>query len=265
MSLFILSNRNEKYDHMKIVLFTLFSFVMISNVFAQTLPRDLESTWKVQEGNDRIIEITYVLDRVDDSKYYKIIVRGFVDDRPITMTSLGGDVGSSVRVGKIKTILWQWERDVTEISGELKFVVTQDYSPDAIASTPSADEDEKPASLPLIGHPGVYLGVPAGLGLVVTGLLNSSSAKSDWDAETVRTSETYDPLNKKYKNGQLLSAAGGLVIVGGVVWYIVDNAQYRKLSSDSQMQLEPGYVNINGFREKITNNSPAGVTLSYRF
>jgi hypothetical protein len=251
---------------MKLTLLTLLSLAIAPSLFSQTLPRDLESTWKVQEGNDRIIEITYVLDRVDDSKYYKIIVRGFVDDRPITMTSLGGDVGATVRVGKIKTILWQWERDVTEISGELKFVVTQDYSDDALHSTSSAtDTDEKPKSLPIIGHPGVYLGVPAGLGLAITGLLGSSGAKSDWDAETTRTSETYDPLNKKYKNGQILSLAGGLVVIGGVVWYIVDNAQYRKLSSDSQMKIEPGYVNINGFQDKTSVTSPTGVTFSYHF
>ena len=233
---------------------------------AQTLPKDLESTWKVQEGNDGIIEISYVLDRIDDNRYYKILIRGFVDDRPIPMSSLGGDVGPSVRVGKDKTILWQWERDVTEISGNLKFVVTQDYTADAIHSpTTTTDSEEKKTGLPFINHPGIYLGVPAGLALAVTGLINSSGAKSDWDAETIRTAETYDPLNKKYKGGQVLSIAGGVVIVAGVTWYLMENAQFKKLQADTGMKLEPGFVRSNGFEEDSITGNQIGLTLTYSF
>jgi hypothetical protein len=210
---------------------------------SQPLPRDLESTWNVQEGNDKVIEINYALNRIDDNRYYKIIVRGFVDDRQISMSSVGGDVGPAVRDGKSKTILWEWEKDVIDISGILKFVVTQHYTDNAVHTPTSTDVTaEKSKSLPLLNHPGIYLGVPAGAGLAITGLLSSSGAKSDWDAETVKTSETYDPLNKKYKNGQILSAVGGVVIVAGVIWYIVENAQYKKISSSALIKLEPGYV-----------------------
>jgi len=238
---------------------------IIQGISSQTLPRDLESTWKVQEENDRVIEITYELERVDDNRYYKIIVRGFVDDRPIAMSSIGGDVGPSVHVGKIKTILWQWERDVTEISGELKFVVTQDYTADAITTPATSDTKEKPASLPMFGHPGIYLGIPAGVGLAVTGLLSSASAKSDWDDETNRTSETYDPLNKKYKNGQLLSIAGGVVAIGGIVWYLLENSQYKKLSSDAIMKLEPGFVTNDLYPGNYSSTTQVGVKFTYSF
>jgi len=251
---------------MKITFLALLTICMSVQILAQTLPRDIESTWKVQDENDNIIEITYELDRVDDNRYYKVIVRGFVDDRPITMASLGGDVGPSVRVGKIKTILWQWERDVTEISGELKFIVTQDYTAEALLTPATTDtEEKKPASLPALGHPGIYLGVPAGVGLAVTGLLTSSGAKSDWDDETTKTSETYDPLNTKYKNGQLLSTAGGVVLISGIVWYLMENAQFKKMTSSANMKLEPGYVNNDSSPGNTTLTGQLGLKFTYSF
>lgn len=254
---------------MKYLFLSCLAFGSLTILSAQTLPKDLPSTWKLQEGNDGIIEITYTLDRVDDSRYYKVIVRGFVDDRPITMSSIGGDVGPSVRYGKDKQILWQWERDVTEISGELKFIVTQDYSADAVTTTPpGGDSDERKAGLPMINHPGIYLGVPAGVGLAVTGLLNSSSAKSDWDAETIRTADTYDPLNKKYKNGQILTFVGAAAVIGGITWYLVENAQFKKLSSDSGLQILPDYVrghSLNGDNSDYLISGHPGLTLTYTF
>jgi hypothetical protein len=202
---------------------------------------------------------------VDDNRYYKVIVRAFVDDRPIQMSSVGGDVGPAVRDGKSKTILWEWEKDVIDISGILKFVVTQDYTDDAVRTPSTTDVPEaKSKSLPLLGHPGIYLGVPAGAGLAITGLLNSAGAKSDWDDETVRTSETYDPLNKKYKNGQVLSIAGGVVIVAGVVWYLVENSQFKKLSSSANMKLEPGFV-MTDIRGNNQGSGQLGLKFTYHF
>jgi hypothetical protein len=63
--------------------FTLATICTIAST--QPLPRDLESTWNLQENNEKIIEINYTLNRVDDNRYYKVIVRAFVDDRPIQM------------------------------------------------------------------------------------------------------------------------------------------------------------------------------------
>ncbi len=247
------------------LLFLSISFISQS-VFSQVLPRDLNVTWKVMEANDKVIEINYKLDRVDDNGFYKVIVRGFVDDRPIMMASLRGDVGPSVRVGKNKSILWQWDRDVTEISGELKFVVTQDETAEARRQKSSPGETHPEVSgLPLLGHPGIFLGVPAGIGLTVTGLLSLSGAKSDWDAEAIKTREIYNPLNSKYKTGQILALAGGAVLAGGIIWYIVENSKFKGLVSNNNIKINPGYVTGDQSLNRNVITNQLGITLTHSF
>lgn len=246
---------------------TLVAFLALHILSAQTLPRDIDSEWKVKEEDDRFIQINYSLEPLGEMKFFKITVRALVDGRPIKMESVGGDVGASIRAGKTKEILWQWDRDIVEISGELSFIVTQHYTDDAVITGPATtttSQDNK-SNLPLFGHPGIFLGVPAGAGLAVTGLLSSSSAKSDWDEETTRTSETYDPLNKKYKSGQILAAVGAATIVGGIVWYLVENSQFRKYTLNDNMKIEPGFVNTDLSLGGENTSNQLGIQFTYTF
>ena len=233
-------------------------------ISAQVFPQELQNKWDFKDASNKVIVITYDLPEFEDLRYLKIVTKAYVDDRLVPMRSLRGDIGEAVKVGKAKYIEWNWENDVVEIAGELRFVITAD-NPNPGAVTASVDEPKmnKP-EIPIIKV--LALPVVAGGGLAIVGFLSSSSAKSDWNEMTVaqRTTEEYDSLNGKYKTGQYLSIGGGLVILAGVVWYFKEKAAINSYSSNFHIGAGVGELTS----VEINNPLPRanlGLSLNYKF
>ena len=233
-----------------------------NSIDAQIFPQKLETNWEFQDETNKIIVINYDLPEFEELRYLKILVRAYVDDKLIPMKSIRGDIGEAVRVGKNKTIQWDWEKDVVEIAGNLRFEVTADNPNPITAESKSRPTMEEP-KIPVL----TVLGLPliAGGGLAVTGLITSSGASSDWDGltEAQKSSDEYSSLNGKYKNGQYLAIGGAAVIIAGVIWYLKEKSAINNLQA-SRFSIKPasGSLADNYFSFPI---STIGLGLTYNF
>jgi len=255
-----------KTETMKNALLIIFSLCIVGTSFAQVFPQELDTQWDFKDDSKKVIVVTYDLPDFDDLRYLKIVAKAYVDDRLVPMRSLRGDIGEAVKVGKAKTIEWNWENDVVEIAGELRFVVTAD-NPNPV------DENITTVAEPKMDNPTIpvvkvlALPVIAGGGLAITGLLSSSGAKSDWNAMTVaeRTQDEYDSLNGKYKTGQYLTIGGGVVILAGVIWYIKEKAAMNSYTM-SRISVEPGVGNLTNLEiNKPLPQAQFGMSINYKF
>jgi hypothetical protein len=245
-------------------LMTVFILTLSVCAFSQVFPIELETSWDFKDEAQKVIIVTYDLEDLEDLRYLKIVAKAYVDDRLIPMRSLRGDIGEAVKVGKNKTIEWSWENDVVEIAGELRFVVTAD-NPTAVEEVAISDTPEpiKP-EIPLIKL--LSLPLAAGGGLVLTGLISSGGAKSDWNALTgsERTQEQYDELNKKHKTGQWIAIGGTAIIAAGIIWYFKEKANINSYSS--RVTVEPGIGELTFITPfETTNYASMGMSLNYKF
>ena len=231
---------------------------------AQIFPVEIETTWEFKDESQKVIVITYDLQDFEELRYLKVMAKAFVDERLVPMRSIRGDIGEAVKVGKNKQIEWSWENDVVELAGELSFVVTADNpNPVTEETTTDSPEMEKPA-IPIVKV--LALPVAAGGGLILTGLLSSSSAKSDWNAlgASDRTQDQYDELNGKYKTGNWLAIGGAVVIGAGIIWFIKEKAALNSYSSRITVEPAIGELTIIKPQQNV-KHAPIGLSLNYNF
>jgi len=248
---------------MKQILTMLCLFLSIC-AFSQVFPIELETTWDFKDETQKVILISYDLEDLEDLRYLKIVAKAYVDDRLVPMRSLRGDIGEAVKVGKKKQIEWNWENDVVEIAGELRFVVTADNpNPEAEEVLAETSTDVNP-EVPL----GKLLALPlaAGGGLMLTGLLTSTGAKSEWNdiSASEKTQEEYDDLNGKHKRGQWIAIGGAVIVTAGLVWYLKEKANFNSYAGP--VSIEPGIGELTHVTPtNLTNYAQAGVSLNYKF
>jgi hypothetical protein len=246
-------------------LLTILGLTLSMSAFSQVFPMELETSWEFKDETNEVIVIKYDLEDIEGLRYLKIVAKAFVDDRLIPMRSLRGDIGEAVKAGRKKTIEWNWENDVVEIAGELRFVVTAD-NPVSVDEVPEDDAELENPEIPVVKV--LALPLAAGGGLVLTGLLSSSGAKSDWDALSAsdRDQAQYDDLNGKYKTGQWLAIGGGVVIAAGIIWYIKEKAAMKAYSS--RVTVHPHIEGLSFTAPSNTvpiTNSSVGMSINFNF
>lgn len=260
---------------------TLITLLLIFMVFPALCQVVSNVNWEL-ENNERIV-ITYDLAKQDTYIYFDVSVKVLVDDKAINATSLSGDVGSFVKVGTGKKIIWNMFQDITELNGELTIEVLA-FNPvplNANSTTKSNSRDTLDLKLPArttnvpfwVGMGGIGA---TGLGLVMNGLKTNSEGQDLYTIYKDNTtenatvyedlgstrSEVYDEANKKHKTGTLLAVAGGAVLVTAGIIMINRMVQMKKLKQRG-ISLSP-YLDFNERNPNRTVSANAGLTLSLR-
>lgn len=236
--------------------------------------------WEL-EGNERII-ITYDLAKVDDYIYFDVSVIVKIENKVVPAKALSGDVGSFVRIGTKKKIVWNMFEDISELNGELS-VEVQAFNPVPTTSASTTDDEKKsPSTVEKLPSPKIPfwagmggIGV-TGVGLLTAGIKSAGDGQDLYkiykenavEASAVYTDlgstreEVFSEANKKYKNGSLLEIAGAAVLVtAGVI--IVNRMIQAKKMERRRVAVSP-YMNVEPTHMSGKVEAYSGLTIKYR-
>lgn len=179
------------------------------------------------------IKITYDLNDDGGELYWDIGINISIEGKQIDAKALSGDFGKYIKVGESKLILWDVFEDMTSLDGDLSINVlaTPSGGGTAISETVNpANEIPKPGGIPAWASLGSVFVV--GAGLLTTGAINYSSAKSDWELESNLTTSNpiYDELNTQSKKGQYMLIGGSAIVLGGVYMFFKRKKSTNNLS-----------------------------------
>lgn len=258
-------------------------FFLIANFFfisliAQVYPKELKSSWDFLDDSQQIIEISYDLPVMNDTRYFTIYVKGYVDDKEIPMKALRGDIGDSQKVEDGKAIQWDWSKDVVEISGNLNFKVFADdplfdvKKESTKSKTTTDSEPVKINKVPILaGFGGIMV---AGGGLLIAGLGQESSAQDLYDIYKNDTNpnsstfsdqsrqEVYDDANSKHKKAQLLMIGGG-VVFAGAAYLLFSRLKAIKELEKSNVFIRTNLDQMNSSPDLVLENY--GISIVYKF
>jgi hypothetical protein len=236
--------------------------------------------WEL-ENNERIV-ITYDLAKEGTYIYFDVSVKALVDNKAIKPAALSGDVGSFVKVGTGKKIIWNMFQDITELNGELTIEVLA-FNP--VPSTATVDPVEKTTvspemNLPAASNVPFWVGMggigATGLGLLMNGLKSNSEGQdlyAIYRDNTVENAavygelgstrnEVYDEANKKHKTGSILTIAGGAVLATAGIIMVNRIIQMKKLKQRG-ISFTP-YIDIDQPRGKDAMTANAGLTMTLK-
>jgi hypothetical protein len=265
---------------------TLIILFLLGGIISPALAQVVSNVnWEL-EGNERIV-ITYDLARQDNFIYFDVSVKVKIENETITPKALSGDVGSFVKVGTQKKIVWNMFEDISELNGELSVEVLA-FNPVPSSSTEAkADKGKKKdATTPSMPRLPMAKDIPfwagmggvgvTGIGLLTGGMKSANEGQDLYKIYKENTSESasvytemgssredvYSEANKKYKNGSLLKLAGAAVLVGAGAVIVNRIIQAKKLERRN-MAFSP-YINIDPKNTSGKVSAQTGFTLRYR-
>ncbi len=232
------------------------AFAQVSNVVT-----------KLSEERDKVT-ITYDLTRNPRITFYNIKVAITLDGETVPTTGLSGDLGSQVAAGFGKKIIWDVTKDLGEISGELKVMVSTDTK----STTNCRPINAVPA------YAGLGTVAVSGIGLIVSGLTVRNNSQELYDIYKTNLSpdapvfaelsreDHYAEANKKNKLGTgLLSGGGAVLLVGGTA-FIMRTIKIRNYNRKCAglSSVEPRHRRLD-FQPVVVGTTGVGVGISYRF
>ena len=245
------------------ILFILAMLCLLANsLIAQTISN---VQWELDETQKKII-ITYNLEKEGKYSHFDINIKVKVGDLSIDPRALEGDVGSFVRVGPGKRVVWSVLDDVDTLKGNLKvIVVASNPIPIENHTNPNVEVESDPRPKPQVPAWAGISGLAAtGLGLLTAGILNESEAMDYYKVyQSIRnpTDSAYDELSREdhfeaaanqHKKGTLLMAAGGGVLTAGAAIFInrllknKKQKEHQRLFSRSSQFYSTVYPHIGG-------------------
>jgi hypothetical protein len=159
---------------------------------------------------------------------------------PLTNPHVKGDVGSCVKKGTGKKIIWYCTQDIPNWAG-----VKEDVNFEVVAKPPKSYKGGKTLGV---------LFMLAGAGSAVQGYLMYDSALADYSVYKENTnpsdalwanqsrSNYFTATNTEYKNGQYLLAAGGSALLIGSILLINKSKKARKSGSKDCAYQSPGFA-----------------------
>jgi hypothetical protein len=236
--------------------------------------------WQL-EGNERII-ITYDLAKVDNVIYFDVSVKAKIDDKIIEAKALSGDVGTYVKIGTNKQIVWNLFEDISALNGKLSVEVlafnpVPAVSPLSVtANTSDSSQIEKLPGPRIPFWAGMGgIGV-TGVGLLTAGIKGAGESQdlykvykehriesSDIYSEIGSTrDEVYEEANKKHKNATLLQVAGAAVFVAAGVMILNRMIQAKKIERRG-LAVRP-HMMLNPESAMSRARFSTGLTVQYR-
>jgi hypothetical protein len=213
--------------------------------------------------NDQKIRITYDLNQQQNFLYFDVSVNVELNNRPFTPRALSGDVGTYIKIGKGKTIIWDVFQDTPELKGELVVEVLANNPVPVLSSNLSGEGSEENSETPSTsaggGNVPFWVGMgglaSTGIGLLASGLGTQSEGGDLYDIykqNVVENSEVYselgttrnemyDEANKKHKTGSILAIGGGAVLATAAVIMVNRIIQINKLKK-SRVTLAPVFA-----------------------
>jgi hypothetical protein len=237
--------------------------------------------WEL-EGNERIV-ITYDLARLDDVIYFDVSVKVKIDETLVQAKAFSGDVGSYIKVGTNKKIVWNMFDDISALNGALSVEVIA-VNPVPVTSAPAENESTTQVSEQFGKVPQQKIPFWAGMGgiaitgaaLLTAGVKGAGEGQDLYDIYKTNTMEAssvytelgttrddlYHEANKKYKNGTLLQAAGAAIFVAAGVMVVTRMIQSRKIQG-RDIAVSP-HLGIDPATASGRINVNTGLTLQYR-
>jgi hypothetical protein len=235
--------------------FTIPSFAQVSNVVT-----------KLSEERDKVT-ITYDLARNPRITFYSIKVAITLDGETVPTTGLSGDLGPQVTAGFGKKIIWDVNKDLGEISGELKVVVSTDTK----AVTNCRPINAVPA------YAGLGTVAISGIGLIVSGLSVNNNSKELYDVYKANLNPSdpaftelsredhYAQANKKHKLALGLMSGGGAILAVGGTAFIMRTIKIRNYNRKCAGYSDNSPRQRFEFQPVMVGTTGVGVGLSYRF
>jgi hypothetical protein len=259
---------------------TFATLILIVTILPATAQVVSNVNWEL-EGNERII-ITYDLAKLDDYIYFDVSVIVKIENKVVPAKALSGDVGSFVRIGTKKKIVWNMFEDISDLNGELSVEVQAVNPVPSTSATTMDTEKNSPSAVDKLRSPKIpFWAGMGGIGVTGVGLL-AAGIKSAGDGQdlykiykenTIEASavysdlgstrdEVYSEANKKYKNGSLLEIAGAAVLVtAGVI--IVNRMIQAKKIDRQRVAVFPNITVDSGYASGKVEAYP-GFAIHYR-
>ena len=260
----------------RIFMFSFFVLFLMQSSLGQNLVSNVN--WQLDDTEERIL-ITYDLEKDGSYRYLDVSVKVYIDNNELIPKALTGDVGTYIKAGNQKTIIWDVFKDVVELSGELTIEVIA-LSP-KISTTESTTEAKNTPQVKINKVP-VYAGlggvVTIGAGLIVAGIGQESDSKELYDIyeqnldpldviyNELTRQEHYDNANSKHKTGQWMTYGGIAVIVTGGIILIKRFIDIKKWEKMGNVSIEPeiNYIPCSVADQPIQNTN-IKLNISYRF
>jgi hypothetical protein len=237
--------------------------------------------WEL-EGNERIV-ITYDLAKVANTIYFDVSVKVKIENILVSAKAFSGDVGSYVKVGSGKKIVWNMFEDISALNGELSVeviaidpvpITSKPVTEEAIGESPSLRGTFPRQKIPFWAGMG-GIGV-TGAALLTTGIKSAGEGQDLYKVykdNRVESSEIYTELgstrdelfneaNKKYKNGTLLQAAGAAIFLTAGVMIVTRMIQMKKVEQRT-VAVTPHFT-IDPTSVSSSAGMHAGLTIRYR-
>jgi hypothetical protein len=261
---------------------TLATLLFLAGVICPSIAQVVSNVKWELEGNERII-ITYDLAKLNNIIYFDVSVKAKIDDKVIEAKALSGDVGTYIKVGANKQIVWNMFEDISAINGQLSVEVLA-FNPVPQISTPSVSGNTRD-SLQIEKVPGPKIPFWAGMGgICVTGVgLLTAGIKGAGESQDLykvykdnriessaiyteigsTRDEVYEDANKKHKNAALLQVAGAAVFLGAGVMIVNRMIQAKRIERRG-LAVTP-HMSFNPASAMSSGGFAAGVTVRYRF
>ena len=235
--------------------------------------------WEL-EGNERIV-VTYDLAKVDNVIYFDVSVKVKIDDKIIVAKAFSGDVGTYVKIGTNKKVVWNMFEDISALNGQLSVeVIAINPVPSVAHVVADSSKMEIPQMEKLPGPKVPFWAGMGGIGITGVGLLTAGMKNASEGQDLYKVykenriesspiyseigstrDELYNEANKKYKSGALLQIAGAAVFVAAGVMIVNRMIQAKKierrgLAVSPHISFEPNTLS--------SASVTTGITLRYR-
>lgn len=236
--------------------------------------------WSLDDSQEKII-VTYDLDRIDKYQYFDVTLQAQLGSQTIVPKSVTGDVGTFIKYGKNKKIIWEVFNDINELKGDLSFKVI------AVNNVPNMGQEDrggnggsdvdldknrrKKSSESVKPTAGLGAIVLSGLAVMGTGSYLEINAQKSYDTyksfrdedheeyDEISRDDLYKEANKQHKLG-MATIYGGVAIVAFSGYLLVNRMMINK-RLDQKFSLSPQFQpSLNGLEK-----STVGVGMSFRF
>jgi hypothetical protein len=259
---------------MKQLLLSLFAFCCIILATAQDNVSNTDFTFN--EDTTECI-IVYDLESVGHFHFFDISITAKLNGRKIPCNSITGDVGSNIRSGDGKMIIWDFSKDVSYIDGDLTFIVKAiNNVPDIAGGGDDQPKTNKKYTADVPVTAGLLPIAAAGFGLIVAGAVKEGNAQDQYAIYTDNLDENadvyidmdqsrddvYKEANKSHIIAQgMLWAGVGIIVADGFI--LVRRVIQRKKGADtSNITPRFGY-DINPYALNPTSNIRVGLTIDF--
>ena len=268
---------NDNYLYMK----TLLTIALLAGMIWPCRGQVVSNVnWEL-EGNEHIV-ITYDLAKADNVIYFDVSVKVKIDNKVIDAKALSGDVGTYVKIGPNKKIVWNMFDDISALNGQLSVEV---LAIDPVPSIPTAsthatagdstqiDRISGPKIPFWAGMGGIGI---TGVGLLTAGIKSAGEGQDLYKIYKEHRNESsaiyteigstredlYKEANKKHKNGTLLEVAGAAVFVAAGVIIVNRMIQAKKIER-RRLAVSPHIV-FDPASASTSAGLTTGVAMRYR-